>query len=77
MTGTRIVSLGDIRLFDADIDPTTGNPTQIRKTRDEDNARQGTNFAYDPFALVVTRKDVCVHGDQLRHPVHHLRPRIP
>ena len=27
--------LGDIRLFDADYDPTTGNPTQIRKTRDD------------------------------------------
>lgn len=62
LDGDTHVSLGDIRLFDADIDATTGNPTQIRKTRNEDNARQGTNFAYDPFGLVVTRKDVWSTG---------------
>ena len=60
--GDTHVSLGDIRLFDADNDPVTGNPTQIRKTRDGDNARQGTNFTYDPFALVLTRKDVWSTG---------------
>jgi hypothetical protein len=54
-------SLGDIRLFEADHDPITGNPTQIRKTRD-DNARQGTNFTYDSFGLVLTRKDVWSTG---------------
>ena len=65
---------GDIRLFD-DSMTATGNPTQIRKTRDEDSARQGTNFAYDPFGLVVTRKDVWSTGTDFRHPVHHHRPR--
>ena len=60
--GDTHVSLGDIRLFDADNDPVTGNPTQIRKTRSGDNARQGTNLTYDPFALVLTRKDVWSTG---------------
>ena len=60
--GDTHVSLGDIRLFDADNDLVTGNPTQIRKTRDGDNARQGTNLTYDPFGLVVTRKDVWSTG---------------
>ena len=60
--GDTHVSLGDIRLFDADNDPITGNPTQIRKTRGGDNARQGTNLTYDPFALVLTRKDVWSTG---------------
>ena len=50
----------DIKLFDADNDPVTGNPTQIRKTRDEDNARQ-EQFAYDPFGL-QSRKDVWFTG---------------
>jgi YD repeat-containing protein len=54
---------GDIRLFDATIDPTTGNPTVITRTRDDNiNTRVGVNFSYDPYGLVLTRKDVWSTG---------------
>ena len=56
--GDTHLPLADIRLFDASYDPTTGILQSTTKTRDGDNARQGTNFTYDPFGLVLTRKDV-------------------
>ena len=48
--------LGDIRLFDATYNA-DGTLQSTTKTRDEDNARNGTNFSYDPFGLVLTRQD--------------------
>ncbi len=48
--------LSDIRLFDASYNA-DGTLQSTTKTRDEDNARNGTNFSYDPFGLVLTRQD--------------------
>ena len=56
--GDTHLPLADIRLFDAKYDQTTGILQSTTKTRDGDNARQGTNFTYDPFGLVLTHKDV-------------------
>ena len=55
---------GDIRLFDVTFDPAVTRRKSERPATVPDRER----FAYDPFGLVVTRKDVFATGARFRHP---------